>query len=85
MTVPGKQQTARVDLNRCLGCGQCVTVCPREAITLHKKAAAIEPPETRETLLEILKAHRNGPLGTARLIGKLVVDMLRTGNFDLIK
>lgn len=85
LTVLGPKKPARIDLNRCLGCGQCVTVCPQEAITLHKKAAAIEPPETRETLLEILKAHRNGPLGTARLIGKLVVDMLRTGNFDLIK
>lgn len=85
LTVPGPKKPARIDLNRCLGCGQCVTACPQEAITFHKKAAAIEPPETRETLLEILKAHRKGPLGTARLVGKLVIDMLRTGNFDLIK
>jgi electron transport complex protein RnfB len=85
MTVPGKQQTARVDLNRCLGCGHCIAACPQDALALEKKPAEVRPPETREALFEILKANRKGPIGKARLAGKLVLDMLRTGNIDLLR
>jgi ferredoxin len=85
LTVPCKKQPARVDLNRCLGCGHCIAACPQDAMALVKKVAEVRPPKTREALLDILKAHRRGPLGKARLTGKLVIDMLRTGNIDLIR
>ena len=85
MEVADKKKPARVDLNRCLGCGHCITACPQEAITLKKKPAEVRPPETREALHDILKARRKGRLGKARLTGKLLFDMIRTGHIDLIK
>jgi NAD-dependent dihydropyrimidine dehydrogenase PreA subunit len=85
VTVAGKDIAARVDLNRCLGCGQCAAGCPREAIVLHKKRPVVEPPRTREELLAILKSRRKGPLGKAALVGKLALDMLRTGDARLIR
>ena len=83
--VPVRKQPAQVDLNRCLGCGQCIAACPQTAIALEKKPLEVRPPETREALFDILKAHRRGPLGKAWLAGKLALDMIRTGNVDLIK
>ncbi len=85
MAVPDKKKPARVDLNRCLGCGHCIAACPQEAITLEKKPAEVKPPETREALYDILKTRRQGPWGKAKLTGKLVLDMIRTGNTDLLK
>lgn len=85
MAVPDKKKPARVDLNRCLGCGHCISACPQEAITLEKKPVEVKPPETRDALYDILKARRKGPWGKAKLTGKLVLDMIRTGNTDLLK
>jgi Na+-translocating ferredoxin:NAD+ oxidoreductase RNF subunit RnfB len=83
--IPGRKATATVDLNRCLGCGHCVAACPQEAIVLRRKTEPIRPPRTREDLHDILKANRKGPLGKAALVGKLALDMLRTGHTDLLK
>ena len=85
MAVPHNKKPARVDLNRCLGCGHCIAACPQEAITLAKKPSEVKPPETREALYDILKTHRQGPWGKAKLTGKLVLDMIRTGNTDLLR
>jgi Na+-translocating ferredoxin:NAD+ oxidoreductase RNF subunit RnfB len=34
-----------VDLNRCIGCGNCVVTCPTDAMELHKKEREKVPPE----------------------------------------
>ncbi len=85
MGVRGVKQPARVDLNRCLGCGHCIAVCPQKALALEKKAEESRPPETREDLFKILKANRKGGLAKAKLAGKLVLDMIRTGHLGLLK
>ena len=85
MAVHLSEQPARVDLNRCLGCGHCIAVCPQEAIVLQKKPVELHPPETREALFRILKSNRKGGLGKAKLAGKLVLDMIRTGHLDILK
>jgi Fe-S-cluster-containing hydrogenase component 2 len=49
---------ANVDLDRCIGCGLCVTTCPDEAIQLIKKPEdqLYEPPKTgAETYMRIAK------------------------------
>jgi Pyruvate/2-oxoacid:ferredoxin oxidoreductase delta subunit len=34
---------ARVDFDRCMGCGVCVTKCEQEAMTLRREPAKGEP------------------------------------------
>ena len=82
--VPRKKRPARVDLNRCLGCGHCVAACPQAVVELCKKPQEVKPPDTREALYDILKAHRQGPWGKVKLAGKLILDMLRTRTTGLL-
>jgi Fe-S-cluster-containing hydrogenase component 2 len=47
-----------IDLNRCIGCGLCVTTCPAEAIALIQKPEdqLYEPPKTgAETYIRIMQ------------------------------
>jgi Fe-S-cluster-containing hydrogenase component 2 len=47
---------AAVDLDRCIGCGLCVTTCPTEAIALIRKPEdrIYEPPKSAiETYIRI--------------------------------
>ena len=85
VAVHGKNAVAQVDLNRCLGCGQCVAACPQKAVVLRKKPREVKPPRTRQALLTLLKERRKGVWGKTALLGKLVLDMLRTGSLDLLK
>ncbi len=83
--VSEKKQLAVVDLDRCLGCGVCVPVCPTKSIILVKKPVEVKPPQTREELHEIIMAGKKGRLGKLKLTGKLIVDTIRTGHMDLLK
>jgi Fe-S-cluster-containing hydrogenase component 2 len=42
---------AKVNLNRCIGCGVCVPTCEAKAMHLVKKDKQIPPPRTRDDLL----------------------------------
>lgn len=85
MTVAEKNQAVAIDLNRCIGCGVCVPACPSQSLVLEKKPIEVKPPETREALHDLIAAGRTGRLGKLKLIGKLIVDSVRTGRFDLVK
>ena len=85
VAVSEKQHTAVVDLNRCIGCGLCVPVCPTESISLVKKPAERTPPPTREDLYDVIMARKKGRVGKWKLTGKLVVDAIRTGQAHLLK
>jgi heterodisulfide reductase subunit A-like polyferredoxin len=43
---------ARVDEERCIGCGACTTVCPTEALSLK-----VRPPEKMEKYYESMKEY----------------------------
>jgi ferredoxin len=51
---------AVVDLNRCIGCGLCVTTCPSEALHLIKKPESdlYEPPADIDEAHRIMAAKR---------------------------
>ena len=53
-----KDGVAQVDLDRCIGCGLCVTTCPSEAIGLIPKPDAsrrIPPATGSEQMMQIAK------------------------------
>jgi len=85
VSVSEKEKTAVVDLNRCIGCGLCVSACPKKAISLFKKTPEVKPPETREDLFDIIMANKKGRLGKLKVIGKMVVDAIRTRQTHLLK
>ncbi len=80
-----QKQPAIVNLDRCLGCGVCVSTCPEKAISLFKKLRETKPPETREALHDIIMAGKKGPLGKLKLTGKLVADAILTGQINILK
>ena len=85
VSVSEKEKTAVVDLNRCIGCGLCVSTCPKKAISLIKKTPEVKPPETREELFDIIMTNKKGRLGKLKVIGKIVVDTIRTKLTHLLK
>ncbi len=83
--VSEKTQKVLVDMNRCIGCGLCVPTCPQQAISLQKKPDEIRPPKTRDGLHDIIMAHKRGPLGKLKIVGKLLIDAVRTGQTHLLR
>jgi ferredoxin len=78
-------QVAFVDLNRCIGCGICVSICPDQALSLSKKTVETRPPETREDLYDIIMSKKKGRLRKLKLQGKMVMDAIGTGQARPVK
>ena len=55
-----EDDTAAIDLDRCIGCGLCVTTCPTEAAQLVKKAEneQYQPPESKAEVFMQLAIER---------------------------
>jgi len=51
---------ASINLDRCIGCGLCVSSCPLEAIRLVKKEKETVPPVDIESLHDSIMAKRKG-------------------------
>ena len=49
---------AAVNLDRCIGCGNCVVLCPSNANSLQKKEQEIVPPDDKEAYYMALLSHR---------------------------
>jgi len=80
-----QKKKASVDLNRCIGCGLCIPTCPQKAISLKKKANEARPPQTRDDLYDIIMSHKKGRLGKLKIMGKIVIDAIRTGQTHLLR
>jgi ferredoxin len=62
-----------VNLDRCLGCGNCVAACPSEAISLIKKEKEVTPPEDIEELYDTIMANKKGTFGKIKLATRLIL------------
>jgi ferredoxin len=64
---------ATLDLDRCIGCGLCVTTCPSGALSLQRKPEAEQPYVPRNlTNTNIKLGQARGKLTTGGLVGMLV-------------
>ena len=74
----------RVNLDRCIGCGLCVSTCPSEALMLVRKSEDERPSVPRNNVLTHLQLGRaRGKLKTSDMIALAVrskVDRLLARN-----
>jgi Fe-S-cluster-containing hydrogenase component 2 len=61
------------DLDRCIGCGLCVSTCPTGAVTLRAKPSPSVPPRDFKALYGRIMTERFGLLGAARRIGSVLL------------
>jgi len=54
-------------------------------LSFLKKSIEVIPPQTREELYDIIMEKKKGTFGKALLTGKLLIDVVRTGQTHLLK
>ena len=70
--ISADEGTANVDLNRCIGCGVCVTKCPTDAIELKQKENKYVPPKNSDAMYKKILMERIGVGGMMKTIPKIV-------------
>jgi Fe-S-cluster-containing hydrogenase component 2 len=64
-----------VDLDRCIGCGVCVSKCPSGAITLKNKMKKSIPPKDHDSMYQKIFLERIGILGMLKVMPKAILGM----------
>ena len=62
-----------VDLDRCIGCGVCVSTCPNSAIELKRKDSNYVPPKNSEAMYKKILMERIGIGGMMKTIPKILL------------
>ena len=62
-----------VDLDRCIGCGACVSTCPSNSIELKSKDSKYVPPKDTDAMYKKILMERIGFGGMLKTIPKIVL------------
>ncbi|MFC1516572.1 DUF362 domain-containing protein [Thermodesulfobacteriota bacterium] len=62
-----------VNLDRCIGCGVCVTTCPNNAIELMAKENTYVPLKDHDSLYNKIMAERFGMFGMLKMMPKMIL------------
>jgi ferredoxin len=62
-----------VNLDRCIGCGNCISSCPSGAMSLLEKEKAVVPPMDTQDLYDTIMANKKGKLGKIKLAAQLIL------------
>ena len=65
--------TSHVNLDRCIGCGNCVATCPSGAMSLVRNDQEVVPPVDLQDMYETIMAHKKGTFGKMKLAAKLML------------
>jgi len=64
-----------VNLDRCIGCGVCVSKCPFGAMKLIKKPDRFIPPKNHDSMYQKILYERIGVSGMLKVIPKAILGM----------
>lgn len=67
--------SSAVQVERCIGCGLCVTTCPTSAMTLHTKPDGRVPPPDTGRLYARMFRERFGVGGLVSAVGRRVLGL----------
>jgi ferredoxin len=62
-----------VNLDRCIGCGACVSTCPNNAIELKRKDSKYVPPKDSDAMYKKILKERIGIGGMVKTIPKIIL------------
>jgi hypothetical protein len=54
-------------------------------MSLKKRANEVKPPQARDDLYDMIMSHKKGRLGKLSIMGKIVIDAIRTGQTHLLR
>jgi len=64
---------ALINLDRCIGCGNCIVTCESNAVQLKKKAEETLPPKDMNDLQMKILTKRTGKLSLLKLGAKMLL------------
>lgn len=68
-----ENDTATVNLDRCIGCGVCGATCPNNAIEIKEKEDIYVPPKNHDSLYKKILMERVGMSGMLKIMPKIIL------------
>ena len=66
---------AVVNLDRCIGCGNCVVTCEAGASRLHQKEQRLVPPRDKDTMFMEILSRKTGKWNMFKLRMKMLLGL----------